>query len=366
MKISKIVLLIALSAMLFLSSCSLQRTATTVIDEKTYTWDRLPKLPNTIGVAGPFVGVHNDALIVAGGANFPFGPPWQGGEKVWHSDIYVLEKGTRKWYTQNKLPKPLAYGVTMETEHGVVLAGGCDADKCYDDVSLLRWSPVNKGISITKLPSLPRPTAFCTGSEIGSTIYIVAGQSTTDPRTATKDFWALDLSKPAPERKWVSLEPWPGTPINKSLAVTQKADGKEYMYLFGGEYATTDSHNQIHRQYLRDVYRFDPTSNTWDKMSDLPKPLAASQAVSTGDSNIVLISGSSGIHVYKPVNQRPLFLTDIIIYDTESDTYSHAGKMPLGVVTTQATIFDGSIVVPSGEIRPGIRTPLVQRLKLND
>ena len=34
------------------------------------SWSELPQFPNSVGVAGPFVGVHNDALIVAGGANF--------------------------------------------------------------------------------------------------------------------------------------------------------------------------------------------------------------------------------------------------------------------------------------------------------
>ena len=32
--------------------------------------EALPDLPDKIGMAGPFVGVHNDALIVAGGAIF--------------------------------------------------------------------------------------------------------------------------------------------------------------------------------------------------------------------------------------------------------------------------------------------------------
>ena len=30
--------------------------------------DEIPPLPDSIGVAGPFVGVHGDALVVAGGA----------------------------------------------------------------------------------------------------------------------------------------------------------------------------------------------------------------------------------------------------------------------------------------------------------
>ena len=40
-------------------------------------WEKLPDLPNQLGVAGPFVGVHNDALILSGGANFPLGVPWE-------------------------------------------------------------------------------------------------------------------------------------------------------------------------------------------------------------------------------------------------------------------------------------------------
>jgi len=35
----------------------------------TLDWQPFPDLPDPLGVAGPFVGVHNDALIVAGGAN---------------------------------------------------------------------------------------------------------------------------------------------------------------------------------------------------------------------------------------------------------------------------------------------------------
>src|SRR5438128_828532 len=55
-------------------------------------WNSLPDLPNPVGVAGPFVGVFNDALIVAGGANFPEAPPWRGGKKTWHDAVYVLRK----------------------------------------------------------------------------------------------------------------------------------------------------------------------------------------------------------------------------------------------------------------------------------
>ena len=44
-------------------------------------WNELPPLPNPDGVAGPVIGVHNDALIVGGGANQYLGGHY--GEVIW-------------------------------------------------------------------------------------------------------------------------------------------------------------------------------------------------------------------------------------------------------------------------------------------
>ncbi|MCC7378652.1 MAG: hypothetical protein IT255_04785 [Chitinophagaceae bacterium] len=60
-------------------------------------WKIAAQLPPTngetvsIGLAGPLTGVTNDVLIVAGGANFPDGLPWNGGKKKYHNDIFVLQ-----------------------------------------------------------------------------------------------------------------------------------------------------------------------------------------------------------------------------------------------------------------------------------
>lgn len=47
-------------------------------------------MPDELGFAGPFAGVHNDALIMAGGANFAK-PVWDH-DKQWHDEIFVLVK----------------------------------------------------------------------------------------------------------------------------------------------------------------------------------------------------------------------------------------------------------------------------------
>lgn len=45
-----------------------------------------------MGFAGMFAGTHQEVIILAGGANFPYQPPWRGGEKQWSSEIIVLKK----------------------------------------------------------------------------------------------------------------------------------------------------------------------------------------------------------------------------------------------------------------------------------
>ena len=44
------------------------------------------------GVAGAVIGWHHNILMVAGGANFPEAPPWEGGKKKYHNQIYLFEK----------------------------------------------------------------------------------------------------------------------------------------------------------------------------------------------------------------------------------------------------------------------------------
>ena len=79
-------------------------------DAIRFEWSFLPDLPASIGYAGPFVGQHQGALIVAGGANFCNKPLIEGGEKVWHDKIYVLEADSDEWNTEFRLKQPLAYG----------------------------------------------------------------------------------------------------------------------------------------------------------------------------------------------------------------------------------------------------------------
>ncbi|MCK5740566.1 sodium:solute symporter, partial [bacterium] len=183
-----------------------------------FAWCELPELPPVSGqalqpgIASPFVGTHNEALIVAGGANFPQKMPWNGGPKVWQNDVFVLLPGAKSWQIQPawQLPRPLAYGISVTTPDGLICIGGCDAERCYPDVFQMAWNSENQTVKTDTLPSLPFPLAFANGALIGNTIYVAGGRQQMVNAQATAVFLALDLNHM--QQGWQELPSWPGDP----------------------------------------------------------------------------------------------------------------------------------------------------------
>ena len=189
------VALVACLVMLGCSDVSSQRSRQTA-EPPNLDESRLPDLPNPVGLAGPFAGASNGALIVAGGTNFPGKMPWEGGVKTWHDDAYVLDSTDGPWKSGYKLPRPLAYGVSLSSKYGVLCIGGNDSERVVSDVSLLQWK--NGEVSIRRLPDLPAPMAGACGAILGDTAYVAGGYTAVDSiaEESQHNFWSLDLSRP--------------------------------------------------------------------------------------------------------------------------------------------------------------------------
>ena len=333
---------------------------------KVIQWSELPDLPDALGVAGAFSGVSSGALIVAGGANFPE-PLFKDGQvnplakKIWWDRIYVLTAPDGQWHESGKLPRTLAYGASVTTAEGVVCIGGSDAEKHYSDVFMLVWA--DGKIELTDLPALPRPCANTAGALLGTTIYVAGGQESPDSKRAMKNFWALDLSHDDPQ--WVELDPWPGP--ERILPVAAVQDGS--FFLFSGCRLVADEDGNVQREYLTDAYRFTPgdsgdIAGKWKRITDLPSPVVAAPtpAISAGQSHILVFGGDHGKYAGRNLElmeRYPGFSTDILAYHTITDTWMKAGTLPAGHVTTAAVEWNDTIVIPSGEVRPGTRSPKV-------
>jgi solute:Na+ symporter, SSS family len=312
-------------------------------------WEKLPPLPDREGFAAPFAGVSNDALILAGGANFPDKRPWEGGTKVWYDTVFALDRPDGPWRLAGKLPRPLAYGVSITTKDGIACVGGSDAQRHYTDAFLLRYG--GGAIAIQPLPPLPKPVANACGALLGSTIYVAGGIEAPDSSTALYQFWALDLDKS--EAVWRELEAWPGPA--RMLAVAAAQDGS--FFLVGGATLTAGPDGKPLREWLRDAYRFTPGKG-WRRLADLPRPVVAapSPALALGPSHLLVLGGDDGAQLLTPPTTHPGFPRDVLAYHTITDTWAKVGTVPFSLVTTSVIPWSGRYVIPGGEERPGVRS----------
>ncbi len=117
------------------------------------TWKRgtLPTLggKENPGVARPFAGISNGVAILAGGSNFAEKPLLEGGPKLYHSTIYALKSGSTEWSIVGELPGPIAEGVSVTTDRGIVCVGGTDGREDRATAFLMNWDPRNESVRFT-------------------------------------------------------------------------------------------------------------------------------------------------------------------------------------------------------------------------
>ena len=193
-------------------------------------WSELPQIPDPLGVAGPYIGVAGDSLIVAGGANFADGvAPGRAASKpgamLFLFSTIPLAPGDT---SETRLPRPLGYGVSITTPEGVWCIGGGDRERHYAEVFLLKFD--GRELTINPQPSLPAPLANSCGALVGTRIVVAGGLESPTSTSTSKHVFSLDISAPPGQRKWLTHPSWPGP--GRMLAT---AGGTEdSFYLFGG------------------------------------------------------------------------------------------------------------------------------------
>lgn len=336
-----------------------------------FAWRQFPPLPDAVGFAGSYAGVSNGRLLVAGGANFPKGTrPWTGGIKQWSDQVFALKEGTGQWEVIGTLPRPMGYGVSLTWKDQVILLGGADQQRHYADAYILR--DMGGQLEIDSLPALPEPIANACGALVGDVVYVAGGLSSPLATTANASFWSLDLRKPPAERQWEILQPWPGPA--RMLSVAGVMDGA--FHLFSGvALHLADNDTLPWRTYLTDAFRYKPGSG-WEEIADLPHAVAAapSPAYAAPAGSLLVFGGDDGSLAQRAGTLRdehPGFRTDILAYKAELDAWRIDGavftdKQPdpalspnvstWAPVTTPLVTWGDRVVLPMGEVRPGVRT----------
>ena len=300
--------------------------------------------PN-IGLAGVFAGFVGGELLVAGGANFPEGTPAEGGVKRYHADTYVYDAASGWRLFPDNLPEARAYGVAVGLPDGILCIGGCDERRCTADVRLLT---LENGAPVLKdYPSLPRPLAHAAGCRIGDRIYVAGGIGTVDDARTTSDFFVLDLHRL--DRGWSELAPWPGPSRAFAVAAAQSDGFDNCFYLFSGrEFAPGEPWN-----VLDDGYEYNPRLDRWRRLEG-SFPVMAGTALPFGTNHILMLGGRSATNG----DEAMLRLYHTVTGSTVETRAPEGVTLP---VTTQLLATDDGLLVASGEVAPGVRTPVLLR-----
>lgn len=315
-------------------------------------WSTLPALPDANGVAGPFAGVADGHLLVAGGANFPDKKPWEGGVKVWHDTVYALSATNGTWRVAGRLPAPAGYGVSITTPQGLLCIGGGTTNRHFREVFRLNLA-ADGSLTRTDLPPLPIPLADAGGALLKNTVHVAGGAEAPGEQAASNRLFTLDLTKL--DAGWVEREPLPGPARIQPLAAAQ---GGSFFLCGGASLEPVDG--KVKRVYRRDAWRYTPGQG-WKAIADLPHPLAAAPtpAPAIGVAHFLALGGNDGSQAgFQPVSAHPGFNRDVLAYHTVTDTWTPFGTLPGPArVTTTPVLWDKTWVLPTGEVRPGVRSP---------
>jgi N-acetylneuraminate epimerase len=337
----------------------------------------------SLGFAGPINGVHNDVLIVTGGANFPDKMPWEGGKKKYSDEIHVLQKqgGDFIWNKkiQTVLPEPIAYCGVTSTDLGVVYVGGENENGLSNKAYVLKWKEAVNDIAILSLPQFPSSMMNIALTHIGNVVYAIGGD---EAAKSSNHFYSLDLN--ILNAAWKEL---PNLPIAlaNAVAVVQETKGGTAIFVIGGRSKTASGISDLHNT----TFVFNIEKQTWTRAAIISDGVnstnfSAGAAVAVGTHSILILGGDNGVNFHKietylsqiaqsdsPEEKGRLiaeknvlntqhqgFYKGMLLYNTVTNTWTKIGELPfLSPVTTPAVLWGKDIVLSNGEIKPGIRTP---------
>lgn len=326
----------------------------------TLTCQSGPPIPDKEGFAGMFAGVSNKVVVAAGGANFPEGMPWEGGQKVWYDALFLLNEKTGRWEKSPvRLPRKLAYGVSVSYRQKAIFIGGGDARNHYSEVYSV--TVLNGSVHLDSMASMPVALANMAGAVAGDFLFVAGGTLTPEGRPVAV-FLALDLKR----NKWIRLPSWPGPERMNAVA----AGIGNVFFLFSG-IQLTDPGNGIQRKVLEDGYRFLPVfkngelaGGNWSKIEKLPWGLAAGPGPAPVVKNrfVIFPGGLDNVTAqHKDPLTHPGFIPELLAYDTKQDKWKTIGRLPKAAMRLTAPVvaYKKSFWIINGEVKPGKRTNTV-------
>ena len=240
-----------------------------------------------------------EAILAAGGANFPGKPPWEGGTKVFHRDIFLCRRdaaGKWSWTKVGDLPGPNAYAAFCASpdRKALIIAGGADAEKHLDAV----WKVGADGRCEKFAAPLPEPRAYAGFAEVNGALAVLGGSRSPDATAALGTLASLRLDQP--QAGWrISAEE------AAQARILPLFGADETTLLWGGGCGLFAQGGKPARAYQSDLQHANSRLQGAD-FHGLPAPLAApaGPGVASG-TGLFFVGGDDGGHYGKPPADHP-------------------------------------------------------------
>lgn len=355
----------------------------------------LKKLPDLVvmkrgesceGVSAAYGGALKEAIVVAGGCNFPDTPAAAGGAKVYYDQIYVLknpESEKAKWEKAGQLPVEVANGASVTLPEGIVCIGGRNAEQVLQNVWLLNWNTRNTRIEVKDLPALPVAMDNMVAATDGKKIYVAGGN--VNGQVVNKCFVLNGLQA----RAWEEITPYPGP--SRLQPVGGMINHK--FYLMGGFQPATNNQECI---VLTNGVCYDPMGQKWTETGEL-KVLGESEARAlvgasgvVSDNETMIFQGGVNYAIFKAAVDNPVlqkkaiaqqqdslllslkqeqadylkhapewyrFNRQVLIYHPETNICTIGGDFgELAKAGAVMVLYHDKLIVVNGESKPGIRS----------
>lgn len=338
-------------------------------------WQQVSQLPDegmqaNLGIAGPITGILKDYLIIAGGANFPEAKPWNGGAKVYQQQGYLYHIQDKKLHFEKHIhvPHVKAYAANISYENKLFILGGEDHQGPSATAGYYSLNEKQE-LEYHSLRDLPKPLSNTGGAYLNNYIYVVGGDNSEE---VSNKVYRLDISKE--NTQW---EEFMELPYSLSHAVVAE-DGKDCIYVAGGRKRNV----QAPSTFYQDVLAIQTKEGTAEKIAELPVAISAGTGIYYKD-HLLLFSGDDGqtfhqveqalINISQAENlhkkdslialknnileQHPGFTKSCWSLNLKDHTWRLLEAIPgKGPVTTTAILHQDMLIIPSGEIKAGVRT----------
>lgn len=339
------------------------------------------------GVSAAYAALLDDKLIVAGGCNFPYKPPYEGGEKIFYDEILMMNiRNPDQWEIVGNLPERAAYGASVQLKNSALWIAGNNSTNTFNHAYRVRLE--NDSIRLENFPALPATFDNFAGCSLNEKVFVGGGNENGKPSNS------IYMIHAAHDNEWTKLPDYPGTAHVQPVMAALEIDNKEYLYLMGGFFGGDAGHQP---EIAVSVLRYSINDKKWDEVGEqidpetqIPFSLGGATAMPLNNRYILALGGVNydvfldaltAIHSNRFDNSitdeeranrakefslnymtQPVayynFNKEYRLYDTHTHQWTVIERSKNGARAGATLVADDkTFYVVQGELKPGVRTP---------